>query len=571
MPFSKLKNRKVMLCDMIYQKASKKTEWKDYLTVVYRDMVTDRKEKMIIEEPEMNIFFVKPEHRNFKKARHFLPVDQLDMKTVKCKNVIKEIAKEAGSQYEEYYKTHSSYNEKKQIFKYPYCLGADIDIETYFRTLWNEQCGNTDRKNPDKIFLDIEVDQIDYEGNIARHGECPINAVTIVDSRDRTSYTFLYDNGNNPQIKNFVNNQADFQSLLHKSFDESYPNIDYKIYMFTDELEMIIQIFNLIHKLARDFCMIWNMGFDIPYMIERIRVLGGDPSSIMCADDFPTDTLYYYEDTRSFEFSQKKDFFSISDMTHYTDGLINYASLRKSQGAVKRVNLGAVAKKELRDDKLDYSDSGNIRTLPYENYVKFVLYNIKDVLLLLGLDEKTHDIDNIYNMSLNNCVSYKDVLKQTITFRGLMYSYLRKIGFVLGHNVNFDANSHGKYDENGEKIDDDDDDETFQGAINADPTLNKKNGLFLYGTPSKFLYGLVIDFDFSAMYPNSITAFNIFATSLLGKVIIEYKPLHTYDEDMGKEYIEDLIAGDHIFMGEKWHNLPSFEKINEKIKDKYGV
>ena len=47
MPFSKLKGRDLLLCDMIYQRGSKQTNWKDYLTVVYRDLVKNTKEKMI--------------------------------------------------------------------------------------------------------------------------------------------------------------------------------------------------------------------------------------------------------------------------------------------------------------------------------------------------------------------------------------------------------------------------------------------------------------------------------------------------------------------------------------------
>lgn len=43
----------------------------------------------------------------------------------------------------------------------------------------------------------------------------------------------------------------------------------------------------------------------------------------------------------------------------YIDQLINYASMRKSQGAVRRVNLGAVGKTEIGDSKLDYTDIGN--------------------------------------------------------------------------------------------------------------------------------------------------------------------------------------------------------------------
>lgn len=569
MPFSKLKGRRLMLINMLYTKPSKITDWKDYLVVIYRDLITGKKERIVFEDPMINIYVVKDECRKFVKPRHFLTIDNLEPRPVKYKNVLWEIAKIAGEQYMAYYKDHTAMRDRKQLFKYPYVLGGDIDIITYYMTLWNEQCGNDERKSPTKAFLDIEVDQIDYEGAIARHGECEINAMTIVDNSSNIVYTFLYDNGNNPQIKDFLNNQENFQKLLHEYFDESYGELTYKIYMFTDESEMIYQFFRLVHTLDPDMILIWNMGFDIPYIISRIGELGINPREVMCRPDFPAPMLYYYEDNRTFEFANKKDYFQISDSIQYIDQLINYAALRKSQGAVKKVNLGAVAQKELKDTKLDYSDAGNIRTLPYENYERFVAYNIKDTLLQMGLERKNKDMDNLYVISTGNNIHYRDAIKQTVTFRGLMYAYLKKNGIVLGHNTNFDQSS-SKYDENGEVIDDDED-ESFEGAINGDPMLNMANGIKIYGRPSMFLYGLTIDFDFSSMYPNSIVAFNIFATTMIGKVIIPTGTIeNNYDEDLGKEYVEDLIMNDPVFIGHKWHNLSDYETLYLKLTNKFG-
>ena len=182
MPLSVLKGRQLMLCDVIYQRGSKKTDWKDYINIIYRDMVTGKKDIYTIEEPEIDIFIVKEEYRNFKKPRHFIEKDKVETKTVKYKNVLWEIAKIGGEGTMEFYKTHSM-KERKDLYKYPYVLGADVPIETYYRCLWNEQVGNCEKVDIHKAFLDIEVDQINYEGNIAKKGECPVNAVTIIDDK----------------------------------------------------------------------------------------------------------------------------------------------------------------------------------------------------------------------------------------------------------------------------------------------------------------------------------------------------------------------------------------------------
>lgn len=501
MPFKKLSGRRLMLINMVYSRPSKISDWHDHLSIVYRDMITNRKEVMTIEDPKVNIFVVKPEFRTFRKPRHFMSMDKLEKVEVKYKDILFQIAKIAGPNYVEYYKTHPNIKDRKQLLKYPYVLGGDIDIITYYMTLWNEQCGNNERKVLNKGYMDIEVDQIDYEGAFAKHGECEINAISLVDDTGQTVYTFLLDNDKNPLIVDFKNDVTAFKEKLRMQFDESYGRLEYKIYLFTDEVEMLTQFFRLYHTLNLDLVLIWNMGFDMPYIMDRMRELGMDPRQHMCGKNFPTKTLYYFEDTRTFEFANKKDYMQISDDTQPIDQLIVYAALRKSQGAVKKVNLGAVAQAVLKDTKLDYSDVGNIRTLPYEDYERFTSYNIKDTLLQMGIEHKTHDMDNLYLISTGNNIAYKDALKQTVTFRGLMYSHFKKNGIVLGHNVNFDQGGD-KYDENGDLIvrdnEDEDEDDTFVGAINGDPLLNMANGLIIYGKPSKYLYGLVIDFDFSS-------------------------------------------------------------------------
>ena len=133
------------------------------------------------------------------------------------------------------------------------------------------------------------------------------------------------------------------------------------------------------------------------------------------------------------------------------------------------------------------------------HYILFVLYNIGDVLTQAMIERKVKDIDNLYVISTTNNIGYTDALKQTVTFRGLMYGYLKKHGMVLGHNANFNNTQNGKYDENGDLVErDEDEDDSFEGAINGDPLLNLANGLTLYGEANKFLYGLTVDFDFSS-------------------------------------------------------------------------
>ena len=370
MPLSKLKGRNLMLCNMVYQGPLKATNWHDYLSISYRDMDTNEKELLVLEDPVYTIYVVKPEFRTFRKPRHFLPLEQLEPKVIKYKDRYKEIAKIAGPQYENMLKDRT-FN-RKLLMKYPYVLGADIDIETVYRTKWEQELDNDLKKEINTVFLDIEVDTIDING-FPHNGECPINSVTVIDDNTRESYTFLLDNGNNPLIPEFINNHEEFQKELHEMFDEKYGHFEYKIFMFTDEVKLISAVFQLINVIKSDFCDIWNMSFDIPYIIDRCNVLNITPATILSHSDFPYPTCNYYIDNRSKDFRDKKDFFNLASYTHFRCQQRTYQGLRKSQGTIRRTNLDAIGNRELGYKKLDYHKFASIKTLPYEDYNAFVM------------------------------------------------------------------------------------------------------------------------------------------------------------------------------------------------------
>lgn len=98
------------------------------------------------------------------------------------------------------------------------------------------------------------------------------------------------------------------------------------------------------------------------------------------------------------------------------------------------------------------------------------------------------------------------------------------------------------------------------------------------------------------MYPHIIIAFNIERHTMIGKLIIpgfeEDRYEHFFinnvtnvndddsDEeddslstayDAGKDYIDNILSGDILSVGTKWHNLPTFSETYELFKDKYNI
>ena len=582
-----------MLLDIMYVNGNAENEYTDNLYIVYKDLSTGEKKLYTIDKPEIDIYFTKEEYRDYDYNKIFLELEKVNKVSCKYKGIPWTIANEADGEYKQALQQFIEKKEFQSISKmhmYPYVFGSDIPIETFYRTKWLLECDNDRVKIPTKQFLDIEVDGIDIEG-FPEPGSCPINAVTLVDEPTKTVHTFLLENDKNPQIKEFKENLDSFIAEVHEAFDESYGVFDYKIYMYpeTDELEMIRDIFRLINTLKTDFLLIWNAPFDIPFIISRLEYFGVDPKDVICHRDFKNKVCRFKKDTKNFAVASKSDAFIVSSYTKYLDQMILYAATRKGQSELRSFTLNNIGKLELEDEKIDYSEEANIKTFPYVNYRKFVLYNIKDVMLQYGIEKKVDDIDNLYLRSYLNCTPYDHIFKQTVMLKARAYYEFLLQGLIIGNNINIYI-SHG--------------DSSFSGAYVADPLLNDFCGIVLFNERSMFIFDDVIDFDFSAMYPHIIITFNIERNCLIGKLIISDERfsidryIHGFDGvivdnsikekddsddeddetevfddkyDPGTDFVDNYLVGDVLSFCNKWFNLPDIVDIDEEFRKEMSI
>jgi DNA polymerase elongation subunit (family B) len=581
MEFLQLKESRrdnIMLNNIIYNQPSAQTNWVDSIDIIYKDLSDDKKYLETIINPTMDVYFTKPEYRNYDYPKYTMPIEQLEIHNISCKHATRDIAKIAGGKYAEYYRQCvETKNRKamKNLHKYKYVMASDYDPESYYRIQFSCHYLNDKPKPITKMYSDIEVDGINVEGFV-KDGVAPINAITLIDEKTRKCFTFALRNEKNPQIQELEDNLDLFKRECHNMFDESYGEFEYNILFYDekDEIVMLKDYFNLIHTLKRDFIMFWNMNFDANYLMDRITELGYNPADIMCHPDFPVKRCYYYEDRKNFAVKMKKDAFTISDYTTWIDQMILYAQIRKGQSELGSVKLNIIGKKELGDEKLDYSEEANIKTLPYVNYQKFLLYNIKDVLLQFGIERKTSDLDNLYTRSILNSVAYKKVFSQTALLRNRCYVDYLKQGYVIGNNINLDYNKDWDSD-------DDEDEEKFAGALVGDPTLNSnKNGMEINGVKNKYVRKYVIDFDFSSLYPSIKIAHNIAPHTLVGKISLDEKVYDKYTAfemnndkgdmyDSGKDFMENILCQNPVMAGVRWFNLPNMMEILEMVAKEF--
>lgn len=605
------------LIDVQYVKANRQKELPDYLYIIWKDQVTGEKYLEKIPEPGMNIYFEKPEFRNHNHNKTWERLEHLDKKVVKYSRIIPEIAKEMGQPGMDYLnKIYSTgdYGKLKDFQFYPYVFGSDIDIRAFYRTQWLRNFNNDNPKMLTKGFLDIEADSLSIPGFADPQQNCPVDLVTLIDSSTKTSYTFALVNqpyvekdlsvlnakqkkkemerkhlikSRHQQERALMDDIDGLKEELNDRFSEHYGHIDYNFYFYDDERKMLVHLFQLVNKLKLDFILIWNISFDMPYMIDRMKVLGLDPTKVIVHPDFPNTQCYFKKDKKHAMPKDRSDYFNCTGYTVWYDQMINYAAIRKSSSELRSTKLTDIGAAEIKDEKLNYEDEGNIKVFPYMNYRKYIIYNIKDVLLQYGIEQRTSDVDTLYTTSYQNATPYDQVWKQTMKLRNVQYLFYLDEGLVTGNNINVfnpEPMKNEVLDDEEEKEDDKDDDNAgFEGALVGNPLLNSNFGMELYGKPSNAIFNYSIDMDMSAFYPNSIYTMNIEASALYFKAIcnasqfdvrggnLKYHGItdkqrvetnkDSFVDDVSKEIFDNFHTRNWISTGHKWLNLPGVSDI----------
>jgi DNA polymerase elongation subunit (family B) len=157
-----------------------------------------------------------------------------------------------------------------------------------------------------------------------------------------------------------------------------------------------------------------------------------------------------------------------------------YAPGGKSQDSYKLDNIANV---ELGDSKLSYDEYDNLHALYRENYQKFIEYNIKDVDLIIRLEDKLKLIELGLTLAYDTKTNYEDIFAQTRMWDAMTYSYLLEKGIIVPPKVKQNKTS------------------AFEGAYVKDPQIG--------------MHHYVASFDLNSLYPHLMMEFNISPETLI--------------------------------------------------------
>lgn len=558
----------------------------DTMTIVYKDNTTGKKGIEVIEKPNYVFYMLKNNIPTPNYDMFFTDMKNLDEIKCKYRDVNKAIAEkldqyEGTTKYTDLFKKNvrdGNYRANMEFQKSRRVFGSDIPINDFYRMRFAEQYKNTETP-VSRAYLDIEVDVKLSPTDFPTNGNCPINAISYFEHDTKRLFTFLLNQKDvNPKSNEFcttVDNHVfneEFKGFLNETLgsekvkDFKLENIQTKVLVYDDELTLLKDLFGYINYTKPDFLMVWNMSFDIPFIINRIIALGGNPKEIMCIHDI--NPLYencnYIVDSDHEDFATKGDYADITSYTVYLDQLIQFASRRRGGAQYRSYSLDYIGDEMAGVQKLHYENiAANVMELPYNDYRTFVKYNMMDVLVQYCIEFKADDILYVFDKALLNCTEYKKVHRQTIYLSNRATIMFKNFGdYVLGNNLNkFKPKPTVKY----------------EGAYVADPCKfgdkykDKVNGIPIMRASN------AIDFDFTRLYPSITQEYNMAPNTEIGYIKIPDKiyeaenATHNEKYTRSGQFIEDMTSECDIEFAHRWFNLASFKEAYADIIEYFNT
>ena len=245
----------------------------------------------------------------------------------------------------------------------------------------------------------------------------------------------------------------------------------------------------------------WNTRFfDIPYLINRIAVLGHPDAATRMS---PWGLVEAGEVTRG---SKKDQYYRITGIQQ-ADYLELFRKFGYTYGAQESYKLDHIAYVVLGEKKLSYEEYGNLYTLYKENHQRFIDYNIKDVLLVDRLEDKMGLIQLALTIAYKGGVNLSDTFGTTAIWDSIVYRELIKdyivppIGQVAPKNPDYIVQ--------GAKPDSTSSATTYAAT---DLVADRKAAAFAGGyvkDPQVGKHDWVVSFDLNSLYPNIIVQYNM--------------------------------------------------------------
>jgi DNA polymerase elongation subunit (family B) len=267
----------------------------------------------------------------------------------------------------------------------------------------------------------------------------------------------------------------DEDQKLEKTINDNKEIIPYK-----SEIELLKAFLLLWEQCDPTIVSGWNSGFfDVPYLYYRIcNTLGRDQASRL--SPIGKININDYTPDQPVE---------LGGINHLDYMRLFKKYVTKQEPSYK---LGDIGEKYVKLGKVEYE--GSLDRLFRENINTFIEYNLRDVEIIIKLEEKLKFI----NLSITIChlchVPYEQIYLSTVLNDGAILTYLKRKGIISPNKPT-----------------------TYNEALKTQVNDDYAGGYLKDPVPG--LYEWVIDLDFTSLYPSIIRSLNMGIETLVGRII----------------------------------------------------
>jgi len=244
-----------------------------------------------------------------------------------------------------------------------------------------------------------------------------------------------------------------------------------------DEYSLCKQFIALWSAKCPDIITGWNTKFfDEPYLINRFRkILGEDEAKKLSPWN-------YIGERKTVINGREMIAYNIMgvESLDYIELYKWYAPGGKSQESYRLDNIAQV---ELGEGKISYDEYDNLHSLYRLNYQLFIEYNIKDVELIVKLEEKLKLLELGVTLAYDTKTNFEDIFAQTRMWDSMTYAYLYEKNIIVPPRVTKEKSS------------------AFEGAYVKEVHVG--------------LHNWVASFDLNSLYPHLMMQYNISPETLI--------------------------------------------------------
>jgi DNA polymerase elongation subunit (family B) len=406
----------------------------------------------------------------------------------------------------------------KYDWKDPKILGRDIDKElVLLRDVYFESDEMPSYHNI--VYIDIEIEILGaLTPTTIKDANAEITSIALIDANTSEKTCFIIDRENKIQSTSIG---------------------DKHIVSCPDENSLLKKFLSKWEQLDPTICIGYNSDFfDIPYLTYRIKKRLGDEvyrlSPIGKIDENP---------------NNPNNPIKIGLVNCLDFMLLLKKYIAKEESSYK---LNDVGLKYAKLGKIEYN--GNLDTLFAEDPDKFIDYNIRDVEILVALEDKLKFIELTVLISHLCHTPYESIYYNTTLNEGAILTYLKRKD-IIAPNKPTTTNPSIKELEIGDHVVHQRGTATLEGIIYSMDrntvivknmsnryvernirTIKKKDsyagGYLLDPVPG--LYSNLSDLDFTSLYPSIIKSLNLGVETLVGRIVTK----NNYEQDNSLEKLK---------------------------------